>query len=111
MASQTSRFFAICPTGDRAARLARCEPGSHRRLDRRARTKGLSPEGFALLLPPASDAFVEEFGVAGVVLPGFGKFGAVAARTAIRRQVVKADAHRQRDAFAERDRLLCPHGR
>jgi len=71
----------------------------------------LSPEGFAPLLPPASDALVEEFGIARVALPGFGKFGAVAARAAILRQVVEADAHRQWNAFSERDRLLRPHGR
>src|SRR5438105_13023391 len=78
---------------------------------RRPERKGLSPEGFAPLLPPASDALVEEFGVAGVSLPGFGKFGAVAAWATILRQVVEADPHRQWNTLPERDRLLRPHGR
>ena len=44
-------------------------------------------------------------------LPSLGEFGAFAARTAVGRQVVKADVHGQRHAFAKRDRLLGAHAR
>lgn len=87
------------PTGDRVASYStsRLALASREAIDSsmgRREQKWLSPEGFTPLLPPATDALVEEFGVARVALPGFGKFGAVAARATIARQVVEAYAHR-----------------
>src|SRR5947207_5557201 len=63
------------------------------------------------LLAPAADSFFQKVEPGSIRPPGLREIGALAAGAAIRRQIVKANVHRQRHAFSKRDRLLGSHAR
>ena len=91
-------------------------PGSLVRIEgdpvaRRLTETSLSFDRTSALLAPAADSFLQKVDPGNIRPPGFREIGAFAAGSAIGRQIVKANVHRQRHAFSECDRLLGSHAR